>query len=623
VSAPGSRGAAAAAIAGAVLGSLLAGAGWGWLYGLGGTAAAMLACAHLAVGIALGIAVGFGVAFAGGRGRHGAAAGIAASLTLLGIAPAMRHLLVSTPAHRTAASHELARVEPRGARAARVALIGLDGADWSVIDPLLAAGQMPNLARLVARGRSAVLRSIEPTISPVVWTSIFSGRTPPEHGIVGWKSAHAANRRVGMLWEIAGAAGLSSVVVNVPGTWPPTGIEGALLSGFPMPGALLQAGADPRLAQNVASVVSVRPRPGPLRTTVMQPAEDGQLRAEAPLGGWLDPAPSRLRHFAIDAAIRRGWLPMHPVRIAVSRLRGGDPDASAWTVDGVPIVLARGAWSPWIAKDSPLGALHLRVRRLEEGALLVTPAFQDSRAPIHPYASSREVRDVVADQGLYVVEPTGWKTTADPGARDAVFEHLVDVEQMHLRASLALRARIADWRVFADVITLPDRVSHAFWRFHHPEDYPAVGAAELAAHRDKVVLAYRESDRLLGLLLEGLPSDAAVIVLSDHGFTSEGDMWGAHRIEGVLVAAGAGITPGAERVALSVYDVTPLALALLGLPIARDFAGEVPTALITPGAEAREIASYERGSGAPEGRPATTSIDESTEEQLRGLGYIE
>ena len=82
------------------------------------------------------------------------------------------------------------------------------------------------------RGRAAVLRSIEPIQSPVVWMSIFSGRPPEEHGIVGWTSAHAANRRTGVLWEMAGAAGLASLVVNVPGTWPPTAVEGALDLGL-------------------------------------------------------------------------------------------------------------------------------------------------------------------------------------------------------------------------------------------------------------------------------------------------------------------------------------------------------------------------------------------------------
>jgi hypothetical protein len=564
---------------GAVVGSLAAGAAWSWLYGLGAAGSAAVALGH----VALGLGIGWYLALFRWRGPRGVALGLAAALVVAGLIPAFIGRFIPSTAD-TAAGHDLARVETRDGAAARVAIVGLDGADWSVIDPLLAAGDLPHLAGLVARGRTAVLRSIEPIESPVVWTSIFSGRPPEEHGIVGWTYAHAANRRTGALWEMLGAAGLASVVVNIPGTWPPTEVEGALISGFPIPSALRPARGDPRLAQNVGVLVPNR-----------------DVHDSVSIGGWI--ASSEVRHFAIDAAIVRGWLPIREVRIGLDRIE-----------------VARGAWSPWLTIRSPGGPLHVRIRHLDDGSLFVTPAFQDAGAPIRSYASSRAVQDLVAALGPYVVEPAGWKRVADPIARDAVFEHLVDVEEMHLRASLALREWRSDWRLFAHVVTLPDRVSHAFWRFHHPEDYPPIERDELAAHRDKVVRAYRESDRLLGQLLARLDSDTTVIVLSDHGFTSEGDRWGGHRLDGMLVAAGPGIAAGADRLALSIYHVVPLALTLLGLPVASDFAADVPTALIVPRTPVTRIASYETDTAGP---TVATTIEQTTEEQLRGLGYVE
>ncbi len=600
---------------GAVLGSLAAGVAWSWLYGFGVLGSCALALAHAALGLGLGVCL----AIAAPRARHGFATGLAAALALAGLAPAVVSAFVP-PAPDTAATHALAQSEPRDALASRVAIIGLDGGDWSVIDSLIRAGELPNLAALSSRGRSAVLRSIEPTVSPVVWTSIFSGRPPEQHGIVDWHSAHSANRRTGTLWEMAGAAGLASLVVNVPGTWPPTAALGALVSGFPIPAPLRRAGNDPRLTQNLAIAVREQEQAGPLHDAEVATSGDGSsLHAEASLGGWLDPA-RRWRHIAIAAAARRGWVPLAQVPIAFAREGGRDRDPAVWTVAGQRIELARGAWSPWLATPAPSGRLYVRLRQLDGGALLSTPAFQDPRAPIHPYASSPEVQELVAGLGMYVVEPTGWKSVADPIARDAIFEHLVDVEEMHLRASLALREWRRDWRVTAHVITLPDRVSHAFWRFHRPEDYAALPADELRAHRDKVARAYRESDRLLGRLVAELGPETAVIVLSDHGFASAPGEWGGHRLDGMLIAAGPGIAPGAERLALSIYDVVPLALTLLGLPVAEDLAGDVPTALLTRGVQVRRIDSYETSAA----EPATpTAIDETTEDQLRGLGYVE
>jgi len=65
----------------------------------------------------------------------------------------------------------------------RVLLFGLDGVTWSVLDPLLAAGRLPNLSALVERGRALRLESIRPTFSPVIWTSVATGKDRFQHGI--------------------------------------------------------------------------------------------------------------------------------------------------------------------------------------------------------------------------------------------------------------------------------------------------------------------------------------------------------------------------------------------------------------------------------------------------------
>lgn len=65
----------------------------------------------------------------------------------------------------------------------RVLLFGVDGVSWDVLDPLLAEGRLPNLAGLVARGRALRLESIRPTFSPVIWTSVATGKDRFQHGI--------------------------------------------------------------------------------------------------------------------------------------------------------------------------------------------------------------------------------------------------------------------------------------------------------------------------------------------------------------------------------------------------------------------------------------------------------
>jgi len=62
-------------------------------------------------------------------------------------------------------------------------VFGIDGADWGVIDPLIAAGRLPNLARIVREGATGTLISMEPSASPSLWTTIATGVTPDRHGI--------------------------------------------------------------------------------------------------------------------------------------------------------------------------------------------------------------------------------------------------------------------------------------------------------------------------------------------------------------------------------------------------------------------------------------------------------
>jgi hypothetical protein len=114
---------------------------------------------------------------------------------------------------------------------ASIAIIGIDGADLSIGMPMIERAELPHLAGLMARGQHGILRSLKPTLSPVAWTSIFSGHPADVHGLHSWATSDNRNRRVPMLWDIFGIHGSSSLVINVPGTWPPAPIESNIPSG--------------------------------------------------------------------------------------------------------------------------------------------------------------------------------------------------------------------------------------------------------------------------------------------------------------------------------------------------------------------------------------------------------
>jgi tetratricopeptide (TPR) repeat protein len=121
----------------------------------------------------------------------------------------------------------------------KVLVVGLDGADWTIVDPLMAAGRMPNLLRLVNDGARANLLSITPMLSPVIWTSIATGVEPSRHGVLDFlaPSATGANepvtsaaRRTPALWELLSDAGVRVGVTGWWATWPADRVNGYMVT---------------------------------------------------------------------------------------------------------------------------------------------------------------------------------------------------------------------------------------------------------------------------------------------------------------------------------------------------------------------------------------------------------
>ena len=73
----------------------------------------------------------------------------------------------------------------------KVLLIGLDGADWHVISPLIEAGKLPAFEKLVTSGSSGNVASLFPSVSPLLWNSIATGKRAGKHGIHGFSDEYA------------------------------------------------------------------------------------------------------------------------------------------------------------------------------------------------------------------------------------------------------------------------------------------------------------------------------------------------------------------------------------------------------------------------------------------------
>lgn len=104
----------------------------------------------------------------------------------------------------------------------RLLVVGWDSADWKIIQPLLQAGQMPMLAKLLADGSSGNLSTLEPSLSPMLWTTIATSRHPAEHGVHGFTEVRdgrvlpvsAATRQCRAIWNILSSQNLKTNLVG-------------------------------------------------------------------------------------------------------------------------------------------------------------------------------------------------------------------------------------------------------------------------------------------------------------------------------------------------------------------------------------------------------------------------
>ena len=121
-----------------------------------------------------------------------------------------------------------------------VIFIGLDGADWQLLDDYMQSGAMPNLARLVTQGTSGALRTEHPPLSPLLWTTMMTGVSPLEHQILDFvrfnpvthvkEPITSSERRAPAIWNMATNGAKRVAVFGLWATYPAEAVRGTLIS---------------------------------------------------------------------------------------------------------------------------------------------------------------------------------------------------------------------------------------------------------------------------------------------------------------------------------------------------------------------------------------------------------
>lgn len=528
-------------------------------------------------------------------------------------------------------------------------LIGLDGATFTILDILMEQGVMPFLSDFVRQGVRAELRSTVNPLTPPAWTTLMTGRTPGNHGIIDfiWAEQRTTDHYFTLynfrdiqcetIWSMVSRQGGRVCSLNFPIMAPPPAVNGFVVPGLVSWKHLRRSTHPQEIYEELKTIPDFNPR---------EFAWDFALEKEAAKG--------------VPAEEFENWVYFHRRReqhwfnITRQIMSKGQLDLAAILFDGMDKMLHIG----WRLLDPACfsGTLSDEDNKVREHILgyfrdldgfladLCEMAGPDARVVLasdHGFGPAYEVFRVNTwlEQEGYLV----WKDleSSDAKTQQSV-QRLVDQHFVHL-----------DWEkttAYARSTTsngIYIRQAKSGNDFGVPADKYEVFRNEL---RDKL-LKVENPDTGRTIVKQVFTREEAypganngqapdlTLVMRDHSFISilrkepcvatRPHPEGTHYPQGVFIARGPGFPQGVTASEFSICDITPILLYSLGLPISEDIEGRIPPGVfeeaclketpIRKGPPTLPPDSY-----AVQGAYHTSSDEENAiMNQMKALGYIE
>lgn len=492
--------------------------------------------------------------------------------------------------------------EPAARSPRPMLVIGIDGAEWHVIRQMWSTGELPALRALAQRGTTATLQTAY-SASPVIWTTIATGVTAGEHGITdfvvpgprGDVPVSSAMRRVPALWNMLSRVHRRVAVVGWWGSWPAEEVDGVVVSDRAL--SDLDARVFPPTYLPAFKEDIERARAFPLFAAMASAAElrDAAM-ATTTLRLLREPFDLVLLYFrSADIVSHHSWQELGGT--AASAIGGEEVARIYRAIDAAiarEIAAAGNDYNIFVLSDHGFrAARETELRTLSSfDALLVRLGYQTrdaggvdfSRSKLYSYGSPDYQRRKYLRFSLAGREPEGAVSAKE---RQPLLDRLeTDLKRVTFpggKPAFLLRpARPREQRAGADVVAIlsPDGVSTR-------------------------------------VLIDGTAvADVVLEVSRLSGTHGPGN-------DGVFLAAGPDIEPGADLDGIRVFDIAPTVLYGLDLPVAENFAGRAWTELYSRSYRKAHAIRTIRSWGAP--RPAVVSpsaADAALLQELRSLGYI-
>jgi predicted AlkP superfamily phosphohydrolase/phosphomutase len=507
----------------------------------------------------------------------------------------------------------------------RVVLIGLDGGEPALLEPLLV--DLPHLRRLRDEGAWGRLRSTVPPLSPPAWATLMTGLNPGKHGVFDFyhmplrargsyvrRLITSAQWRAPALWDRLAAHGLRAGFVNMPICWPPPTAAELFVCGLGTPPGDDVVFTHPAALGAELAGALLEPGDG---TTAADPAAF-LARCEASGASMLEVAERLWHGHALDLYCVALTLPDRLQHVYWRELEAGEPRVT-------------GVYRRWLA------ALDAFVGRVLAAAGPETTVVLFSDHGFGPVRRYFHVNRWLLGRGYLQLHdrtrlggPDGLLGAIDWSRTSAYCLSEYGDIRLNLRGrepqgivapgaeADALVARLgADLRALDDGLPGPavDEVLTGAQVYHGP--FAAEAPDLIARLRDHETLC-----RIDGRGTDLRDADGPLFVPADRPEHYRG----AHRRDGLLALWGGSVRHTAAPFTAAAADLCPTVLHCLGLPLDRAFDGRVLRELLA-GPLAACASVHEDGivaasAGADPGGYAPDE-EERVTEHLRQLGYVE
>ena len=537
-----------------------------------------------------------------------------------------------------------------------VLMLGLDGATFSLLKPLMAEGIMPFLKKLVGEGVHGDLMSTANPLTPPAWISTVTGRSPEAHGIfdflrpvpgatnVLFRPYDFRDIRCETIWSMVTRANKRVTSLNFYGMAPPSPVNGYLISGFTTWKHLRSATYPPSLFETMKTL----------------PNFDYKK-----LG--MDIREEKRALWGLQEGKHKDWIKMHLDRDRawtdlLCHVMETDPtDLTAMVFDG-PDKLQHLFWryldpqlveKDFNAWDALIRELCLDYYQLLDSSIerIVNLAGPDTNVILtsdHGFGATTEV--VYINEWLSRNQYLKWSEKAEVDAVGRIASDYVKDNRMMfdwdetiaycMTASsngIYLKKDRGDGKGVSDrdYVEICRRLQQQLLDYRDPEDNGLV-----------FVNVYLNERKLAGKPgVENCPD--LTVNIRDGGFVSvlkspkvvvqRSKPEGTHRPNGIFIARGPDIESGEQINPLSILDVAPLILYLLGLPVPEDLEGRVPTEVIKADklmthpvrVKGRTISPDANDEDLGDGESEKREMEASEEQkeallaQLKLLGYLE